>query len=50
MIKYDTKRVVSYVSQTVYDRLTKEADYEDRTISNMIAKILKEHYKIKDDD
>lgn len=50
MIKDDTKRIVSYVSKDVHDKLKKEAKYEDRTISKMIAKIIKEHYKIKDED
>jgi hypothetical protein len=50
MIKEDTKRVVSYVSKDIYKELLKEAKYEDRTISKMVEKILKDHYKIKDDD
>jgi len=50
MIKDDTQRIVSYVSKTVYDKLVKEAKYEDRTISKMIEKILKDHYKIKSED
>lgn len=50
MIKDDTKRIVSYVSKEVHDKIKKEAKYEDRTISKMVEKILKDHYKIKDDD
>jgi len=50
MIKKENKRIVSYVSENIYDNLAKEAKHEDRTISSMIVKILKDHYKIKDDD
>jgi heat shock protein HspQ len=50
MIKDDTKRVVSYVSKDIYNKLKKESKYEDRTISKMIEKILKDHYKIKDEE
>jgi hypothetical protein len=50
MIKDNTKRIVSYVSKDVYDKLNKEAKYEDRTISKMVEKILKDHYGIKDED
>lgn len=47
MIKDDTKRVVSYVSKEIYEKLNNEAKYEDRTISKMIEKILKDHYNLK---
>lgn len=50
MIKDDTKRIVSYVSKTVYDKLIKESKYEDRTISKMVEKILKDHYNIRDEE
>lgn len=50
MIKKDNKRVLSVLPKKVYDKLVKEAEYEERSISKMIAKIIKDHYRIKDDD
>jgi hypothetical protein len=50
MIKDENKRVITTIPKEIYKKLVKEAEYEDRTISKMVAKIIKEHYKIKDDD
>ena len=48
MIKKENTMVTSVIPKKVYKLLAEEASYEDRSISNMICKILKERYKIKD--
>ncbi|MBN1042346.1 UNVERIFIED_ORG: hypothetical protein B2H98_05130 [Clostridium botulinum] len=50
MIKNENTRITSVIPKKVYEKLAKEAEYEDRSISKMVAKILKDHYKIKSDD
>lgn len=50
MISKKNTKVTTIIPKKVYEKLVEEAAYEDRTVSNMIAKILKDHYKIKDDD
>lgn len=48
MIKKENTMVTSVIPKKIYEMLAKEAEYEDRSISNMICKIIKDHYKIKD--
>lgn len=50
MIKDDNTRITAVISKEVYKKLVKEAKYEDRSISNMVAKILRERYNIKVDE
>ncbi|MBN7576041.1 hypothetical protein C1H57_12370 [Clostridium sp. 2-1] len=50
MISKKNTKVTTIIPKKVYEKLIEEAAYEDRTVSNMIAKILKDHYKIKDND
>lgn len=50
MIKKENTTVTSVIPKKVYKLLAKEADYEDRSISNMICKIIKDHYKINDNE
>ena len=50
MISKKNTKVTTIISKDVYKKLAEEAAYEDRTISNMIAKILKDHYNINGND
>lgn len=50
MISKKNTKVTAIIPKKVHEKLKEEAVYEDRTVSNIIAKILKDHYKIKDDD
>ena len=50
MISKKNTKVTTIIPKKVYEKLTEEASYEDRSVSSMIAKILKDHYKIKDED
>ena len=38
------------ISKKVHKRLLKEAGLQDRSVSNLVHRILKKHYKLKDDD
>lgn len=50
MIKKENTRITSVIPKEVYKELVAEAEYEDRSISNMVAKILKERYNIKTEE
>lgn len=50
MISKKNTKVTTIIPKEVYKKLAQDAEYEDRSISNMIAKIIKNHYKIKDED
>lgn len=50
MIKNENTRITFTLPKKIYKRLEKEADYEDRSVSNLVLKIIKEHYKIKDEE
>ncbi|WP_198039473.1 hypothetical protein [Clostridium kluyveri] len=49
MIKKENIRIAAIIPRKVYKKLIKEAEYEDRSLSNMVCKILKERYNYKDD-
>lgn len=49
MIKKENIRIASIIPRKVYKKLVEEAEYEDRSLSNMVCKILKERYNYKDD-
>lgn len=50
MISKKNIKVSTIIPKEVYKKISEEAAYEDRTVSNMIAKILKSHYDIKESD
>lgn len=50
MIKNENTRISAIVSKDVRKKLIEQASYEDRTVSNLVFKILKEYYKIKDEE
>lgn len=50
MISEDNRRICSIVSKEVFKKLEKQADFEDRSISNLVFKILKEYYGIKTEE
>ena len=50
MISKKNIKVSAIIPKEVYKKISEEAAYEDRTLSNMIAKILKDHYNIKEND
>ena len=50
MISKKNVKVTTIIPKEIYKKLTEDAAYDDRTVSNMIAKILKEHYKFKENE
>jgi hypothetical protein len=50
MISNKNTKVTTVIPKEVYKKLIEEASYEDRSVSNMIAKILKDRYNVKDDE
>ncbi|EKQ51370.1 MULTISPECIES: hypothetical protein [unclassified Clostridium] len=50
MISKKNTKVTTIISKELHKKLAEEAAYEDRSVSSMIAKILKDHYNIKDED
>lgn len=50
MIKKENVKISTVIPKKVYDMLLNEADYEDRSVSGMIRKIIKDHYNIRDDE
>lgn len=50
MIKDENTRITAVIPKTLHKKLLDEAGYEDRSVSNLVCKILKEHYKMKTDD
>ncbi|AND83526.1 hypothetical protein CTDIVETGP_1410 [Clostridium tyrobutyricum DIVETGP] len=50
MIKKENIMIASIIPKKVYAMLVKEAEYEDRSVSGMIRKIIKDHYNIRDDE
>lgn len=50
MIKQENTRITITIPKKIHKRLLKEAEYEDRSISNLVLQIIKKHYKIKDDE
>ncbi len=50
MIKKENTTVTAVIPKKVYEMLEKEAEYEDRSISGMVRKIIKDHYGIKDNE
>lgn len=50
VIKKENTRINVVIPKKIHKMLMKEADYEDRSVSNLVLKIIKEHYKIKEDE
>jgi len=50
MIKSDKVKVTAVISKAIMRKLKKQANYEDRSVSNMVNKILREYYGIKNED
>jgi len=50
MLKEGNTRLTIVITKEIRDKLIKEAEFEDRSVSNLVSKILKEHYKIKTDE
>lgn len=48
MIKKDNIRITVVLPKTIHEKLVKLAEYEDRSISNMAAKIIKQYFEEKD--
>ena len=43
----DKKRVSTYVNDDLYDKIKKQAEEQDRTVSSMLLVILKQYLKDK---
>lgn len=50
MVNGENTRISVTTPKAIYKLLQKEADYDDRSISNLVLKIIKEHYGIKNED
>lgn len=50
MIKDENVRIMVTIPKKLQELLQKDADYDDRSVSYIAAKILKKHYRFKDDD
>jgi hypothetical protein len=50
MIKDDNKRISVTITKAVHEKLKKDAEYEDRSVGNMAAKIINDYYKVKTDE
>ncbi|WP_373899254.1 ribbon-helix-helix domain-containing protein [Haloimpatiens sp. FM7315] len=50
MIKKENTRINVTISKKIHEMLVKEAEYEDRSVSNLVLQIIKKHYNIKNDD
>lgn len=50
MISDDKVRISVVVSKVIMRKLKKQANYEDRSVSNMVNKIIREYYGIKNEE
>lgn len=50
VIKNENTRITVTVPKNLYKMLKEDAEYEDRSISNLALKILKDYYKLKNED
>lgn len=50
MIKKENTRITVTVPKNIHKMLIEESEYECRSVSNLVLKIIKEHYNIKNDD
>ncbi len=50
MIKDDKKRISVTVPKELHKKLLEDAEYDGRSISNYVLKILKEYYNIQSEE
>lgn len=50
LIKDENIRITITIPKKLHKKLLKESEYEDRSISNLVCRILKKYYKFKIDD
>jgi hypothetical protein len=50
LIKKENTRINVVIPKKIHKMLLEESEYEDRSVSNLVLKIIKEHYKIKEED
>lgn len=50
MIKEENTMISVIIPKVLKEKLIKEAEYEDRSLSNLVAKILREHCEIKNEE
>ena len=50
LIKEENIRITITIPKKVHKKLERDAEYEDRSVSNVVARILKKYYKIKIDE
>lgn len=50
MIKDDNIRITITLPKKLHKLIQGDAEYEDRSMSNVIVRILKKHYKFKIED
>jgi len=50
LVKDDNTRITITIPKTLHKILKKEAGYEDRSVGNIVARILKHHYNIKSEE
>ena len=49
LIKKDNTRITVTIPKTLHKLLKKDASYEDRSVGNFAARILKQHYDFKEE-
>lgn len=50
MIKEENIKITFITSKDVYKLLSKQADFEDRSVSGMVRKIVNDYYNVKDNE
>lgn len=50
MIKDDNIRITITIPKTLHRLLKKDANYEDRSVSNLTARILKKYYNLDSEE
>lgn len=46
-VSSENKRIIITISQEIYEKLQKLANEENRSVSNMVATIIKKHFDSK---
>lgn len=50
MIKNENTRISVTLPRELHEKLLNEAEYEGRSVSNLVLKIIKSYYKFNSDD
>ena len=50
MVNEDNIRITITIPKTLHELLKDDADYEDRSISNLASRILKQYYNLSTDE